>query len=328
MKIRFKSDARTLEATPSDRPLSVGRRDGCDLSIIDRSISRLHAELAFRKGDGWYLRDLDSRYGTQVNGLPISAPIRLNEGDHVTFGKIPFTVSLASLEDTGYDTTGLGFMAAPAQPAVVVSRPPAPVASPALPGHDTSPMSRAADAGTRSRKRIIRIPVYSSLDGAIKTVAVLGFIAVTLVVTFLMLRDRGTTQNPRTARDMPATMVDRFPVAPPPPVVPPATPPAAAVAGAPDKTEGDPSAAPGTPAAATKRRPPRRPEPVDVETQPDSAPVSAVGPQRRVTVLAPRMPDGDLEAEQAAMAAAGTESTASPPRAPTPTPPPGPSRAP
>ncbi len=287
-KLLLKSDFKTLEVEQADRPLALGRKEGCDLPVLDRSVSRLHAELAFRKGDGWYLRDLGSRFGTQVNGIPISAPIRLADGDHVTLGKIVFTVSLsASLEDTGYDTTGMAPAAVAAVPVRAPFPPPPPV-TPAPAGHDTSPVGRVAPVATQgSRKRIVRIPVYSSLDGTLKTVAVLGFVTVLLIVVALSLRKREGSPLVTITKEIPAAPQapldrgDEVPPAAAPLVAPPvvAPPVAPAVQGL-----------PATP-APPKRQPAARPD-VTVE------PPAVEAPPRRVNVVRPTMPDGDIDAEK------------------------------
>jgi|GEM_PF-6652102 len=93
MKIFLQSPAQTLVGAPTGKPLVVGRQEGADLRVDDRSISRRHAELVFHDG-GWYLNDLDSRYGTQVNGRPVKSPVRLEPGSRVVFGNVEFSVTL------------------------------------------------------------------------------------------------------------------------------------------------------------------------------------------------------------------------------------------
>jgi len=58
----------------------IGRDAGCDIIINDRQVSRRHALL--RKVDGGFeLEDLKSKNGTHINGLPLSGPTRLQDGD-------------------------------------------------------------------------------------------------------------------------------------------------------------------------------------------------------------------------------------------------------
>jgi adenylate cyclase len=48
--------------------LVVGRRPGCDIVITDPSVSGRHCHLE-RKNGSWFVRDLDSRNGTRINGV-------------------------------------------------------------------------------------------------------------------------------------------------------------------------------------------------------------------------------------------------------------------
>jgi hypothetical protein len=64
---------------------TVGRGDGVDIRLPDRSVSRLHAELV-RRGPYVYVNDLGlSANGTRVNGRPVGRRV-LADGDVVSFG--------------------------------------------------------------------------------------------------------------------------------------------------------------------------------------------------------------------------------------------------
>jgi diguanylate cyclase (GGDEF)-like protein len=57
----------------------VGRAPQCDLRIDDSSLSRQHCRI--RKTNGvYFVEDLESRNGTQVNGMRIKAPVLLEDG--------------------------------------------------------------------------------------------------------------------------------------------------------------------------------------------------------------------------------------------------------
>jgi diguanylate cyclase (GGDEF)-like protein len=59
--------------------LVVGRAANCDLRIDDSSLSRQHCRI--RKTNGvYFVEDLESRNGTQVDGMRIKAPVRLEDG--------------------------------------------------------------------------------------------------------------------------------------------------------------------------------------------------------------------------------------------------------
>jgi FHA domain len=64
---------------------TVGRGRGVDIRLEDPSVSRLHAELV-RRGPYVYVADLGlSRYGTRVNGRPVTRRV-LDDGDVLSFG--------------------------------------------------------------------------------------------------------------------------------------------------------------------------------------------------------------------------------------------------
>lgn len=64
----------------------VGHGQPCDILLQDRAVSRPHAEI-LRQEDGFLLKDLGSANGTLVNGLPLSEPHPLSDGDAITFGE-------------------------------------------------------------------------------------------------------------------------------------------------------------------------------------------------------------------------------------------------
>ena len=64
----------------SQPEMVIGRDAGCDIIINDRQVSRRHAVL--RRADGGFeLEDLNSKNGTHINGLALSGPTRLQDGD-------------------------------------------------------------------------------------------------------------------------------------------------------------------------------------------------------------------------------------------------------
>ncbi|HEX5810437.1 MAG TPA: FHA domain-containing protein [Anaerolineales bacterium] len=65
------------------RPLVLGREPSCDVVVADRQISRFHARLT-PTPEGVILEDLGSKNGTHHNGMPLSAPVVLQDGDLVS----------------------------------------------------------------------------------------------------------------------------------------------------------------------------------------------------------------------------------------------------
>jgi hypothetical protein len=65
---------------PESGYILIGREAHCDIVVPDPTVSRRHAALRRRDGEDW-LEDLDSRGGTFVNGVRVSEPRRLVDGD-------------------------------------------------------------------------------------------------------------------------------------------------------------------------------------------------------------------------------------------------------
>lgn len=65
----------------------IGRAAENTIPIVDETVSTRHARLAFYKGQ-WFLEDLGSRNGTQVNDIPVNEPIVLTDGDRIQLGKV------------------------------------------------------------------------------------------------------------------------------------------------------------------------------------------------------------------------------------------------
>jgi len=68
---------------------SIGRASGCDLTIADLTVSRVHAKLE-RTAEGWLLTDLSSTNGTRVNNWRVRGQVRVRAGDLVSFGNVEY----------------------------------------------------------------------------------------------------------------------------------------------------------------------------------------------------------------------------------------------
>jgi pSer/pThr/pTyr-binding forkhead associated (FHA) protein len=60
----------------------------CGLTLADPNVSRYHAEIhPTDGGEGRYeIADLGSTNGTRINGIPVTAPQALRNGDQITLG--------------------------------------------------------------------------------------------------------------------------------------------------------------------------------------------------------------------------------------------------
>src|ERR1041385_7492684 len=61
----------------------LGREASCDVVVSDRQISRFHARIT-PTPEGMILEDLGSKNGTHLNGMPLTAPVVLQDGDLVS----------------------------------------------------------------------------------------------------------------------------------------------------------------------------------------------------------------------------------------------------
>ncbi|MDZ4770634.1 MAG: FHA domain-containing protein [Chloroflexota bacterium] len=72
---------------------SIGRAPSNTIPIEDDFASSEHALLALRQGQ-WWLEDRDSRNGTSINGLVISKPVVVTDGDVIGVGGRRFRIDL------------------------------------------------------------------------------------------------------------------------------------------------------------------------------------------------------------------------------------------
>lgn len=67
---------------------SIGRSVSCDVTVLDRSISRQHAIIYCVKGK-FFIEDVGSTNGTTVNKKPVTTRIPLSSGDEIRIGITP-----------------------------------------------------------------------------------------------------------------------------------------------------------------------------------------------------------------------------------------------
>jgi hypothetical protein len=68
----------------SERRVVLGRSKECDVQVPDSNVSRRHAELR-QEGSSWWVVDLDSTNGLEVNGKRVQRA-KLSDGDTITLG--------------------------------------------------------------------------------------------------------------------------------------------------------------------------------------------------------------------------------------------------
>lgn len=72
----------------------IGRRDNCDIVLRFSNVSGQHCRMTLEQGY-WFIKDLDSRNGTKVNGLSIRRK-RLDPGSIITIAKHSYEIQYNS----------------------------------------------------------------------------------------------------------------------------------------------------------------------------------------------------------------------------------------
>ena len=74
------------DAIPLTGEITIGRTADCTLDIDDDFASSRHARV-YRDAEGWIVADLGSTNGTYINGVRLTGPTRVGEGDLVRIGR-------------------------------------------------------------------------------------------------------------------------------------------------------------------------------------------------------------------------------------------------
>ncbi len=79
-----------------NRVYVLGRGETCDIRTDDPGCSRQHFKIIVSgDGRGLFLEDLDSKNGTQVNGVASKGRVLLKSGDTVQAGGVSYVVQIA-----------------------------------------------------------------------------------------------------------------------------------------------------------------------------------------------------------------------------------------
>ena len=73
--------------------LSIGRNRTCGLVLKDPSVSREHCAILYRNGT-MYIKDSNSRSGTELNGHSVVGEMALRHGDRIKAGNTVLTVEV------------------------------------------------------------------------------------------------------------------------------------------------------------------------------------------------------------------------------------------
>ena len=114
-------DSRKWPLPPGLRAV-IGRDRACDVVLDNRLVSRRHAEIYWQDGD-CFIRDLDSKNGTRINGQALKHDKRLQDGDEVQVAlrfKLAF-VSEDATADLAWESRPRGIELNPATRAVALN---------------------------------------------------------------------------------------------------------------------------------------------------------------------------------------------------------------
>jgi len=79
-------------------PLSIGRSREADIPLLDDKVSRVHCGIRLSEGE-FYLKDLNSRNGTFVNGQRVEDTVKLKPGDRIQVGSTQFVLDPVSSKE-------------------------------------------------------------------------------------------------------------------------------------------------------------------------------------------------------------------------------------
>ena len=85
-----------IQGIHAGNPLVLGRIDTADITIASPAASRRHAGIDRSDDGSWWIEDLGSRSGTQLNWMRLDAGerARLREGDRLRIGTEDFTIRI------------------------------------------------------------------------------------------------------------------------------------------------------------------------------------------------------------------------------------------
>lgn len=91
----------------------IGRAKDCDIVIKDTMVSRRHARI-FRKGQDWFIQDLGSIHGTEVNRKAMDdTPVLLRANDQVRLAEVDFRIELPGMQSEAPASDVVSFYLAP-----------------------------------------------------------------------------------------------------------------------------------------------------------------------------------------------------------------------
>ena len=87
---------REFDFPPSKQAVFVGTNPDNDIVVLDKRVSMRHLKIELKK-DTFYLEDLESAFGTHLNGRQIETPVKLANGDLIIIGEYTIEFELTPI---------------------------------------------------------------------------------------------------------------------------------------------------------------------------------------------------------------------------------------
>ncbi len=98
MQLKISQSGNVVGIADRCRSVTIGRDPNAEVTVEDGAVSAFHTRLT-RRGALWWLSDLESVAGTQLNGVAVKKSLLIQQGDVITLGDCGFEVALSSAEE-------------------------------------------------------------------------------------------------------------------------------------------------------------------------------------------------------------------------------------
>lgn len=172
----------------------VGRGKDTAITVIDPSISRIHAKLTVTQSNDYVLQDLKSSNGTYVNDQRIDQTV-LRNGDRIRFGNVEFRFEASGAAGEAPDRPT-------ASPADIVASPAMPI-PPAVARGPAGPAVPPPAAGSYrlGEQEAVEEEIPARGGGRWLVVGIVGLLVVAVAILVVVLMTRGPSGSPTVVPD-------------------------------------------------------------------------------------------------------------------------------
>jgi predicted component of type VI protein secretion system len=153
-------DGRAVSVPLVREKISIGRQEGNTIRLTERNVSRCHARVV-RQDDAFFVEDLASFVGTQVNGMAIEGSVPIKNGDVLMIGGYRITLKA---ESTGVAATdGVAGAGPPRVPPAAIAVTRSGVAPTLEVTLTTANVTAASDKPMHQRDTIADLPILTEV---------------------------------------------------------------------------------------------------------------------------------------------------------------------